>query len=523
MKVRYEPLFNHLPTRTIVGLLVAAASPSVTDWLLGVHSDGWDSALTIVFVLWLPALLLTDRYRHKYPQRFTSYLFACHFKGAMVMVFIGLVLWMFGLLPSATADAFWLAVLILVVIDFLISLPKRRVPIASEPSTEELHRSVTAASNASVMAVAPETVEIDTTKIMHELRVSVPQQIAAALSEGLPANDRGLDTLLVLEDIDGGKTTDGTSDDIGVLVGTLPLNNVSRLNNYLKYCASRVTMGGYLVVSYCPMESVLAGMKARYPRWLYPFAYLGHFIWYRALPKVPWLDKIYFLPQFAWLDRAVRAISGGRDRALSKAEVRGRLAYYGIEVIHESGGDGLRHIVAQRVAQPVANRKPSYYAVVALEKVGLDGKLIRLHKVRSMYPFSEFLQKKIFQSHGLSNTGKFKNDFRLTDYGPLIRRNWIDEIPGIFDWFRGEVKLVGMRATSPHFLSLYPEAVYQLYIQVKPGLVPPIFDEKTTGFDQIVEIEREYLVRYLKAPIRTDLLYFWYTFRDIFFRKVRSG
>jgi lipopolysaccharide/colanic/teichoic acid biosynthesis glycosyltransferase len=218
-----------------------------------------------------------------------------------------------------------------------------------------------------------------------------------------------------------------------------------------------------------------------------------------------------------------RSITGGRDRALTKAEVWGRLAYYGMEVIHESEADDLRYTIAQRVAMPVANRKPSYYAVVALEKVGLDGKVIRLHKIRSMYPFSEFLQKKIFQTHGLSNTGKFRDDFRLTDYGPLIRRSWIDEIPGIFDWLRGDVKLVGMRATSPHFLSLYPELVYRLYIQVKPGLVPPIFDEKTTGFDEIVAIEEEYLTRYLQAPIRTDLLYFWYTFRDIFIRKVRSA
>jgi lipopolysaccharide/colanic/teichoic acid biosynthesis glycosyltransferase len=139
-----------------------------------------------------------------------------------------------------------------------------------------------------------------------------------------------------------------------------------------------------------------------------------------------------------------------------------------------------------------------------------------------MYPFSEFLQKDIYKMHGLTNTGKFKNDFRLTDYGPFIRKYWIDEIPGIIDWLRGDLKLVGMRATSPHFLSLYPRDVIEKYMQVKPGLVPPIFDEKTTGFDQIVEIEKRYLDRYLASPIKTDIQYLWYTFRDIFIRKVRS-
>ena len=77
-------------------------------------------------------------------------------------------------------------------------------------------------------------------------------------------------------------------------------------------------------------------------------------------------------------------------------------------------------------------------------------------------------------------------------------------------------------ATSPQFLSLYPQKVYDLYIQIKPGLVPPIFDESTDGFDDIVKIELAYLERYLKAPIKTDIQYFWYTFRDSVFRKVRS-
>jgi hypothetical protein len=79
-----------------------------------------------------------------------------------------------------------------------------------------------------------------------------------------------------------------------------------------------------------------------------------------------------------------------------------------------------------------------------------------------------------------------------------------------------------MRATSPHFLSLYPRALYDLYVQTKPGLVPPIFDESTDGFDDIVRTEMTYLERYQEAPIKTDIQYFWYTVRDIVFRKVRS-
>ena len=471
----------------------------------------------MVLIFWLPAVFLTDRYVHKYPQRYYSYLFAAHLKGLGVMLTLGTVMWLFGLRIN------WSALVVLVVVDLLLSTFRRRDLDQPERGQSGSAEAVAGGVPQNTSAiVSPADVQIDTNAIVAKLPQNLSSSLVKVVEAQLPRGGTGVDKLLVLQDIeDAVPGYEGT--EVGVLVGTLRLNAVNRLNNYLKCCSARVTMGGYLVVSYLPMEDVLARMKANYPGWLYPVVYLAHFVRYRALPKVPWLDRLYFLPQFGWFDSLVRKVGGGRNRALSKSEVWGRLAYYGMEVLHESEPPGEKYVIAQRVAQPVANRKPSYYAVVALEKVGLDGKVIRLHKVRSMYPFSEFLQKKIFQSHGLSNTGKFKNDFRLTDYGPMIRRSWIDEIPGIFDWLRGEVKLVGMRATSPHFLSLYPRDVYDLYIQVKPGLVPPIFDEKTTGFDQIVEIERAYLRRYLQAPVRTDMLYFWYTFRDIFIRKVRSS
>jgi lipopolysaccharide/colanic/teichoic acid biosynthesis glycosyltransferase len=154
--------------------------------------------------------------------------------------------------------------------------------------------------------------------------------------------------------------------------------------------------------------------------------------------------------------------------------------------------------------------------------VGLDGKIIRTHKIRTMFPFSEYIQKRLYEDHGLSSTGKFADDFRLTGLGKFLRKYWLDELPQIFDWLRGDIKLVGMRATSRHFLSLYPKELYDLYVQIKPGLIPPIFDESTTGFDKIVEVELTYLKSYSKQPIRTDVRYFFRTFTDIVFRGVRS-
>ncbi len=79
-------------------------------------------------------------------------------------------------------------------------------------------------------------------------------------------------------------------------------------------------------------------------------------------------------------------------------------------------------IIAQRVATLFKTRLPSFYMIASLEKVGLDGKIIHTHKIRTMFPFSEFLQKRIFEDHGLAATGKFANDFRLTEYGRFLQK-----------------------------------------------------------------------------------------------------
>jgi lipopolysaccharide/colanic/teichoic acid biosynthesis glycosyltransferase len=235
-----------------------------------------------------------------------------------------------------------------------------------------------------------------------------------------------------------------------------------------------------------------------------------HFAWFRAFPKLPFVNALYFF------------ITGGKNRDLSKAEVWGRLSFCGFRVRAEEVVGGTRFVAAQRVAPPITNKRPSYYPVVRLTKVGLDGTLLSTHKVRSMYPYSEFLQKQIFEEHGLVGTGKFKNDFRLTEYGRWLRRYWIDEVPQIYDWLRGDIKLSGLRATSPHYLSLYPREFVELYIRVKPGLVPPLFNESTQGFDQVVAVEMDYLESYQTSPTLTDWRVLWATFQDIVFRGVRS-
>ena len=79
------------------------------------------------------------------------------------------------------------------------------------------------------------------------------------------------------------------------------------------------------------------------------------------------------------------------------------------------------------------------------------------------------------------------------------------------DWFRGEIKLVGIRAMSQHFFSLYNAEYQKAYFSVKPGIISPIFDESTNGFEEIQRVEYAYLISYLKNPVITDIKYLFKT------------
>ena len=515
-RVRRVPAIRNVPARTVLGLGLLLASTWTARFLLGGRTTG--VAFGLLVGAWIVAVLLTDKYRHKYPQRYLTYLLASHGKAAVVMaIVLGVATLLVGPahLPRAVL---WASFGLFVVADFLPALPSRREELAPLSLDTGAPAKGSAASD---KGAAPPEPGVNTRAILARLPSDLDGDLAVFLRERLPASEGANDRLLVLEDwpADGAPPAGPPA---GLLVGTLRLNDVRRLDIFLRHCAASLEMGGFLAFRYLPLDAATRQLRERHRGWTWRPAYLGNFLWYRAIPKIPYLDRIYFWPGISWFDRAWYAVAKRRNRALSKAEVWGRLAYHGMQVVAESKGDGELVVVAQKQGPPVQQRMPSYYLVVALEKVGLDGRPMRTHKVRSMYPFSEFLQKRIFEDHGLAATGKFQNDFRLTEYGKFIRKYWVDELPQIYDWIHGDIKLVGMRATSRQFMSLYPQELYDLYVQIKPGLVPPLFSESTSGFDQIVEVEITYLRRYWERPLFTDAQYLWQTFSDIVFRGVRS-
>lgn len=104
-------------------------------------------------------------------------------------------------------------------------------------------------------------------------------------------------------------------------------------------------------------------------------------------------------------------------------------------------------------------------------RVGLNGKLFRLYKFRSMIPGAQKLLmtdprlKRLFKEYK-ENNYKLKDDPRITRVGSFIRRHSIDEFPQLINVLIGNMSLVGPR---PYYQFEIKEQT-EKYPEVKPFL-----------------------------------------------------
>ncbi|MEL6787530.1 MAG: exopolysaccharide biosynthesis polyprenyl glycosylphosphotransferase, partial [Cyanobacteria bacterium J06607_15] len=95
-------------------------------------------------------------------------------------------------------------------------------------------------------------------------------------------------------------------------------------------------------------------------------------------------------------------------------------------------------------------------------RTGLNGKKFRVYKFRSMYQNAE--------SKGIQWAKE--KDPRITKVGSFIRLTRIDELPQLWNVFKGEMSLVGPRPERPEFDLQLREQIpyYDVRYLVKPGI-----------------------------------------------------
>ena len=116
------------------------------------------------------------------------------------------------------------------------------------------------------------------------------------------------------------------------------------------------------------------------------------------------------------------------------------------------------------------------------ERPGKDEKIFRLHKFRSM-------------SDARDETGALLPDKeRLTGFGKKLRSLSIDELPELWDIFRGKMSIVGPRPLLVEYLPYYTENERHRH-DVRPGLtgLAQINGRNTLTWEQKFTYDLEYV------------------------------
>jgi lipopolysaccharide/colanic/teichoic acid biosynthesis glycosyltransferase len=246
----------------------------------------------------------------------------------------------------------------------------------------------------------------------------------------------------------------------------------------------------------------------------------------RFLARTIWgLDFIFnrVLPKWGVTRGLYRLLLPRRRHFLSKAEGLGRLSYAGFEII---GHELIQHrfyFSVIKIDQPRQTRKPSMGLLFKMPRISKGGKSIGVYKIRTMHPYSEFLQNYVVRMNGYNEVGKPNRDFRLTAWGKIIRKLHLDELPQLLNVVKGELAIVGVRPISRFGFESLPKDLQENRIQYKPGCIPPNVSLGLTGFEGVIKAERRYLrERHQYGPF-INLKYFFLAFFHLALRKNESS
>lgn len=97
------------------------------------------------------------------------------------------------------------------------------------------------------------------------------------------------------------------------------------------------------------------------------------------------------------------------------------------------------------------------------ERTGLNGRLFRIYKFRSMRADAEAKTGAVFSQKG---------DPRVTRVGRFMRKTRLDELPQIVNILRGDMSIVGPRPERPEHIKRLTEKIpfYRTRLVIRPGL-----------------------------------------------------
>lgn len=288
------------------------------------------------------------------------------------------------------------------------------------------------------------------------------------------------------------------------------VNDVKEINRFLFTVNQQLPEGGQFIGCVETKFMRKQRIMKKFPTGFNYIYLIIDFIYKRVFPKLP-ITRSF-----------CSVLTNDRNKVLSRTETFGRLYAAGFVVVDNKWIGSNLYFVAHKKKKPLFDFEPVYGPIFKMRRHGKDGKVIYVYKMRTMHAYSEYIQQYVYENNKLADGGKLKDDFRVSTLGRYFRKYWIDELPMIWNLLRGDLKIVGVRPLSAHYLSLYAQDLQDIRLRHKPGLIPPFYADLPKTIEQIQDSERRYLLSYEKSPFLTDTRYLLKVMYNIVFRKARS-
>lgn len=130
------------------------------------------------------------------------------------------------------------------------------------------------------------------------------------------------------------------------------------------------------------------------------------------------------------------------------------------------------------------------------QRVGKNGRLFNIYKLRSMYPNADEMKKELMAQNKMEGfMFKMDNDPRITKVGRFIRKYSIDELPQFFNVVKGDMSLVGTRPPTVDEFEKY-ESRHKRRLSMRPGITgmwQVSGRSDIQDFEEVVKLDCKYI------------------------------
>ncbi len=145
------------------------------------------------------------------------------------------------------------------------------------------------------------------------------------------------------------------------------------------------------------------------------------------------------------------------------------------------------------------------------ERIGRNGRPFNIYKFRSMQIDAEKDGPQLYNSDG--------DDARLTKVGKFLREHHLDELPQLWNVFRGDMSFIGPRPEREFYIRQIMEVDprYEYLYQIRPGVTSyaTLYNGYTDTLEKMVT-RLHYDLYYLRnGSMGQDLKILWLTFASI--------